>query len=77
MVIVPSATHTSQDTIGDDSHGGQRTFADVLWIGAETVPTLVGSLPAPDARVAEEAVDNFFNAAEQVLAIQRDFARAW
>jgi hypothetical protein len=67
---------TSQDTISDTAHRGQKVYADAVHHWTDSVQKVVGSLPTPDEKVLHEVVDNYFNVAQQVLAAQREFAKS-
>jgi hypothetical protein len=66
---------TMTDTISDTVRHGQEAYADAMRRWVDSVQRFAGSLPAPDAKVVDEVVDNYFAIAEQVLVVQRQFAK--
>jgi hypothetical protein len=65
---------TSRDTISDTARRGQETYANAMHLWANSIQKVVGLLPTPDPKLLHEVVDNYFDAAEQVLTTQRKFA---
>ena len=69
-------TTTWQATTRDTVRRGEETYAKAVHLWTDSVQKVFGSLPTPDPKLLHEVVDNYFNVAEQVLAIQRKFAQS-
>jgi hypothetical protein len=69
---------SSQDTTSGTSHRSQDNYADLMRLWADNFQKWISSLPPPDTKVLNQlnqAVDNCFDAAERVLANQREFTK--